>query len=145
MMLRLAATLCVGLAVSAGPQARPDFSGRWVPADKPAATEVLTVVQNEAELRATLTDGNLTERVHYTFSGPAVQDVNHPNVTVTSVASWKGSTLEVTTTFKATDSGTVMSVRTETWSLDAGRLVIDTSSVRPNSPPRSSRASYLRR
>lgn len=149
MIQQFAATLCAVLALAGAPQVtqvRPDFTGRWVPADPPAATEILTITQNERELKAVRTDGTGTESARYTFAGPAIQDVTHPNVTVTSIAAWNGPVLEVITTFKTTDSGNVISVRSETWSLDGdGRLLIQISSVRGNSPARTSRAVYVRR
>lgn len=123
------------LAVSSilSAQERPNFSGRWTPVSPDGSSQVVVVVQDSTSIAAEMTDGAMTERLRFTFAGTTRQDVTHPGVDVVSAGSWKDGVLSVTSTFTSLKDNAVLSVREETWSLDAGgRLVIDVTTRRPN-------------
>jgi hypothetical protein len=114
-------------------QDRPDFSGRWTPVSPDASAQVLVVVQDATSLVAELIDGAATERLRFRFAGTTTQDVAHPDVDVVSTASWRNGAMSGVSTFRSRRDNAVLSVREETWSLDAdGRLVIDVTTKRSN-------------
>ncbi len=126
-------------------QNRPDLSGRWIPVEAIGASQALLISQDATALVAESTDGAVTERLRFNFTGPTQQDVRHANVDVTSTASWKGVTLSVTSTFTTKPDGIVLSVREEEWSLDAdSRLVIAVTTRRSGGQSSSRRTVYRR-
>ena len=104
----------------------------------------MVITQDATSLTFELNDGS-KEHGRFTFGGTTDQDVPHPDLQVTSTASWKGTTLSVRATFKRITDGTVMTERDETWSLDAdARLVIETTTRRSSGQTSTTRRVYRR-
>jgi hypothetical protein len=126
-------------------QDRVNFSGRWTPVSATRTSQVLVVVHDSTSLAAELVDGAVTEKIRFSFAGTTMQDVLHPDVEVVSTASWKDAAMSGTSTFRSRSSKGVLSVREETWSLDAeGRLVIDVATKRNNGQTSTARSIYRR-
>jgi hypothetical protein len=142
--LAMTAVLAVALAVTGYAQ-KPDFSGTWTP-EAPAAAPAggggggggrggmvgpMTVTQKADALVIDRTMGE--NKVSSTYKLDGTESVNKQmgrggaEVETKSTAKWDGSKLTIVTKTPAPD-GTVREA-TQTWSLEGGNLVID--STRP--------------
>jgi hypothetical protein len=149
--LALTAVLAVALAV-VGYAQKPDFSGVWTP--EAAATGggggrggggPMTVTQKGDALSIERTMGE--NKVTSTYKLDGTESVNKmagrgggPEVEVKSTAKWDGSKLTIVSKQPAQD-GTVRE-STQTWSLDAGNLVIERTQTGRDGTPATTKTTY---
>ena len=149
--LGMMAVLAVALAVTSYAQT-PDFSGVWTP-DAPAAPAAapaggggggmrggmgggpMTVKQTATDLSIERTQGE--NKIVSTYKLDGSESVNKMmgrggEVETKSTAKWDGSKLTIVTKQAAPD-GTVRE-SSQTWSLDAGNLVVESTRTGPNGP-----------
>ena len=149
--LAMTAVLAVALAV-VGYAQKPDFSGVWTP--EAAATGggggrggggPMTVTQKGDALSIERTMGE--NKVTSTYKLDGTESVNKmagrgggPEVEVKSTAKWDGSKLTIVSKQPAQD-GTVRE-STQTWSLDAGNLVIERTQTGRDGTPATTKTTY---
>lgn len=149
--LALTAVLAVALAV-VGYAQKPDFSGVWTP--EAAATGggggrggggPMTVTQKGDALSIERTMGE--NKVTSTYKLDGTESINKmagrgggPEVEVKSTAKWDGSKLTIVSKQPAQD-GTVRE-STQTWSLDAGNLVIERTQTGRDGTPATTKTTY---
>jgi len=151
--LGMTAVLAVALAVTSYAQ-KADFSGVWTP-DAPAAAAAapaggggggggmrgggmagpMTVKQTATELTTERTAGE--NKIVATYKLDGSESVNKMmgrggEVETKSTAKWDGSKLTIVTKQAAQD-GTVRE-SSQTWSLEGGNLVIESTRTGPNGP-----------
>jgi hypothetical protein len=146
--LGLTAVLVVALAV-AGYAQKPDFSGVWTP-EAPAAAPTggggggggrgmagpMTVTQKGDSLVVERTMGD--NKVSSTYKLDGTESVNKmmgrggAEVEAKSTAKWDGSKLTIVTKQAAPDGSVRES--SQTWSLDGGNLVIESTRTGQNGP-----------
>ena len=151
--LALTAVLAVALAVTGYAQ-KPDFSGVWTP-EAPAAAPAapagggggggmrgggmgggpMTVTQKADSLVIERTMGE--NKISSTYKLDGTESVNKQmgrggEVETKSTAKWDGSKLTIVTKTPAQD-GTVREA-TQTWSLEGGNLVVESTRTGPNGP-----------
>ena len=147
--LALTAILAVALAITGYAQ-KPDFSGVWTP-DAPAAAAPaggggggggrgmaagpMTVTHNGDTLTIERTMGE--NKVSSTYKLDGSESVNKQmgrggEVETKSTAKWDGSKLTIVTK-QAGQDGTVRE-SSQTWSLEAGNLVVESTRTGPNGP-----------
>jgi hypothetical protein len=148
--LALTAVLAVALAV-VGYAQKPDFSGVWTP--EAAATGgggrggggPMTVTQKGDTLSIERTMGE--NKVTSTYKLDGTESVNKmagrgggPEVEVKSTAKWDGSKLTIVSKQPAQD-GTVRE-STQTWSLEGGNLVVDSTRPGRDGAPMTTKVTY---
>jgi hypothetical protein len=146
--LGLTAVLAVALVVTSYAQ-KPDFSGVWTP-DAPAAAPAggggggggrgmapgpMTVKQTATELTIERTAGE--NKIVSTYKLDGTESVNKMmgrggEVETKSTAKFDGSKLTIVTKQPAQDGSVRES--TQTWSLEAGNLVVESTRTGPNGP-----------
>ena len=151
--LALTAAFVVALAISGYAQ-KPDFSGVWTP-EAPAAAPAapagggggggmrgggmgggpMTVTQKADSLVIERTMGE--NKISSTYKLDGTESVNKQmgrggEVETKSTAKWDGSKLTIVTKTPAQD-GTVREA-TQTWSLEGGNLVVESTRTGPNGP-----------
>jgi hypothetical protein len=146
--LALTAALAVALAVTGYAQ-KPDFSGAWAPDVDPAAAAApaggggggrggggpMTVKQTATELTIERTFGE--NKITQTYKLDGTESINKQmgrggEVETKSTAKWDGSKLTIVTKTPGQD-GTVREA-TQTWSLEGGNLVVESTRTGPNGP-----------
>ena len=146
--LGMTAVLALALAVTSYAQ-KADFSGVWTP-EAPAAAPAggggggggrgmgggpMTVKQTATELTTERTVGE--NKIVATYKLDGSESVNKMSmrgaeIETKSTAKWDGSKLTITTKQTAQD-GTVRE-STQTWSLEGGNLVVESTRTGPNGP-----------
>jgi hypothetical protein len=153
--LGLTAVLVVALAV-AGYAQKPDFSGVWTP-DAPAAAPAgggggggrgmapapMSVTHKGDTLTIERTMGD--NKVTSTYKLDGTESVNKVmgrggEVETKSTAKWDGAKLTITTKQAAPD-GTVRE-STQTWSLEGGNLVVDSTRTGREGTPVTAKTTY---
>jgi hypothetical protein len=154
--LALTAVLAVALAVTGYAQ-KPDFSGVWTPdaaAAAPAggggggggrgmAAGPMTVTQKGDTLTIERTMGD--NKVSSTYKLDGTESVNKQmgrggEIETKSTAKWDGSKLTIVTKTPAQD-GTVREA-SQTWSLEGGNLVIDSTRPGRDGSPMTTKTTY---
>ena len=156
--LAMTAVLAVALAVTGYAQ-KPDFSGTWTP-EAPAAAPAgggggggargggmagpMTVTQKADSLVIERTMGE--NKVSSTYKLDGTESINKmagrggAEVETKSTAKWDGSKLTIVTKQAAPD-GTVREA-TQTWSLEGGNLVVDSTRPGREGAPVTTKTTY---
>ena len=125
--------------VFAGPQQRPNFSGRWVIVlpEKGAGQEQV-IKHDEKTLSKTPMSNRGGLPANYQLDGVERRNVlpmNGEQIVITSKASWEGNKVVISST-ESYPTGQKLNIR-EVWSLDEqGRLVIEMSETAERQPAR---------
>jgi hypothetical protein len=151
--LALTAVLAVALAITGYAQ-KPDFSGVWTP-DAPAAAPAgggggrgmapspMTVTQNADTLTIERSMGD--NKVTSTYKLDGTESVNKMmgrggEVETKSTAKWDGSKLTIVTKQSAPDGSVRES--TQSWSLEAGNLVVESTRPGRDGNPMTAKTTY---
>ncbi|MDH4066952.1 MAG: hypothetical protein OEW19_21335 [Acidobacteriota bacterium] len=141
--------VALGVVASLAAQSRPDFSGTWtaMPSADAAAGEappLLVITQSATELVVTRTTARGKETFTYRLDGVETVETNMLGDTKL-VAAWQDDTLVVTRTRTLTaPSGPVADTATESYTMDAGSLVVSSGRKMPNGETRTQRWRYAK-